>query len=360
LRLLLIFLGALLPTTHLHADEPPSGAILADLAFLDSGEANRIYVDLAPQRKQKRLRMLLDTGAVFSVFTPRAARAAGVAIRRLRDRPHHRATVLGRDLEFYVNVRSSDTGSRTGWEYAFLGGNFLAHYVLELDFRARRVRFLDPKRYAVPESVDAAGEAVIPLKIVANRPGLTIELNGKPTTVLLDSGAPDTLVLSGKLARAAGVDSAPLPGFGMAGVMGEVESEFAEVDRVQIGPFEFEGVPAAVAPRGWHNQGFPGDSLLGYDILAQFHVRIDYPRKRLWLRRNPEARMTYFGLDYELYRKSGVLLYPVKEGLHVYAVRPGSRAEVRGVRPWDFFETSEPAAHVVAEIVSGGALQVSR
>jgi hypothetical protein len=139
-----------------------------------------------------------------------------------------------------------------------------------------------------------------------------------------------------------------------------VDSEFGEVERVQIGPFEFEGVPAGVAPRGWHNQGFPGDSVLGYDILAQFHVRIDYPRERLWLRRDPEARVTYLGVDYELYRKSGILLVHEDEGFYAYGVRPGSRAEERGVRPGDFFNTSKRAAHVVAEIVSGGALQVSR
>jgi predicted aspartyl protease len=358
--LVVVVLGALLLAAQLRAEGPPPEAILADLPFLDSDEANRIYVDLAPEGKKKRLPILLDTGAVFSVFTPRAARAAGVRIRRTKQGPYRRATVLGRDLLFHVDVQTSDTASRTGWEYGLLGGNFLASYVLDLDFRARRVRFLDPKRFEVPESVDAPGEAVIPLKIVSNRPGLVITLNGEPTTVLLDTGVPDALVLSGRLARAAGIESAPLPGFSMASVLGDVESEFAEVERMQIGPFSFEGVPAGVAPRGWHNLGFPGDSVLGYDVLAQFYVRIDYHRKRLWLRRDSEARMTLFGVDYDLYRKSGALLIPVKEGFHVHAVRSGSRAEARGVRPWDFIETSEPATHLVSEIMNGGALRVIR
>jgi predicted aspartyl protease len=358
--IVVVVLGALLFAAPLRAEGPPPEAILADLPFLDSDEANRIYVDLAPEGKKRRLPILLDTGAVFSVFTPRAARAAGVQIRRTKQVPYRRATVLGRDLLFHVDVQTSDTASRTGWEYGLLGGNFLASYVLDLDFRARRVRFLDPKRFEVPESVDAPGEAVIPLEMVSSRPGLTIDLNGKPTTVLLDTGVPDALVLSGKIARAAGIESAPLPGFGMAGVLGDVESEFAEVERMQIGPFGFERIPAGVAPRGWHNLGFPGDSVIGYDILAQFHVRIDYRRKRLWLRRDPEAKMTLFGVDYDLYRKSGALLIPVKEGFHVHAVRPGSRAEARGVRPWDFIETSEPATHLVSEIMSGGGLKVIR
>jgi hypothetical protein len=137
LRRLLLVPAALLLTAPLRADEPPSDAILADLPFLDSGEANRVYVDLAPRGGKRRLPMLLDTGTDFSVFTPRAARAAGVRVRRVKGAPYRRATVLGRDLQFSVDVGSSDTASRTGWEYALLGGNFLAHYVLELDFRAR-------------------------------------------------------------------------------------------------------------------------------------------------------------------------------------------------------------------------------
>ena len=70
--------------------------------------------------------------------------------------------------------------------------------------------------------------------------------------------------------------------------------------------------------------------------------------------------MTLFGVDYDLYRKSGALLVPVRQGFHVYAVLPGSRAEARGVRPRDFLATGESATHVIAGIMSGGALQVIR
>jgi hypothetical protein len=49
--------------------------------------------------------LLLDTGASFSVFTPLAARAAGVSVRRDKSSPYRRATRLGRDLQFYVDAR---------------------------------------------------------------------------------------------------------------------------------------------------------------------------------------------------------------------------------------------------------------
>ena len=110
--------------------------------------------------------------------------------------------------------------------------------------------------------------------------------------MLLDTGSPIGLMLSGELARASRVESAPDARFRMAGVMGAIESEVGVAERVSLGPFIFENMPVAVAPKGWFNQGYPGDSMIGYDLMAQFLVRIDFERRRLWLRRNPEAKLT--------------------------------------------------------------------
>jgi hypothetical protein len=66
-----------------------------------------------------------------------------------------------------------------------------------------------------------------------------------------------------------------------------------DVGRLEIGPFLFEKVPALVSPTGFFNVGFPGDSVFGYDLLAQFLVRIDYPRQRIWLKRRTDAPPLY-------------------------------------------------------------------
>ncbi|MCH6568251.1 MAG: nucleotide exchange factor GrpE, partial [Nitrospinae bacterium] len=92
--------------------------------------------DLAPQGRGKRFPLIVDTGATWSVITPLMARELGVRVRRVKQDPYRRATVLGRDLQFYVDTQSSDTGSKTGWEYGLLGGQFLAAYVVEFDFDA--------------------------------------------------------------------------------------------------------------------------------------------------------------------------------------------------------------------------------
>ena len=174
----------------------PSDAVVATLPFLADGEPNRIYVDLAPEGRAP-FRLMLDTGASSSVFTPLAARAAGVSVRALKRTPYRHSTRLGRDLQFQVDTRFSDTGARTGWEYGLLGANFLDKYVLELDFAAGTVRFLDPEKYAVSEQTTDAAEAIVPMKLISGRPLIEIGVGGRPIEVMLDTGCPVTAVLSG-------------------------------------------------------------------------------------------------------------------------------------------------------------------
>ncbi len=340
--------------------EPDPLAVVAELPFLASEQANRVYVDLAKPDSHRRLRVLLDTGAVFSVFTPRAAREIGVRPKRLKPDPYRRATSLGRDLQFLIDTSTSETASKTGWEYGLLGGNFLDDYVVELDFPGRRVRFLDPRRYEVPRSSEAADEAVIPLEIVSSRPGLRVKVNGRPMTLLLDTGAPLGLMLSGELAARGGAVSAPVPDFHMGGAMlAKAETELGEVATLEIGPFRFERVPAVVAPQGWFNIGFPGESMLGYDLLAQFQVRIDYRRGRLWLRRVPGVRMTFLGGDVEVFR-AGALLHPHEAGPHVSLVRPDSPASTLGLAPGDRIVSPRDDAQILQVIRTGGGLVVER
>ena len=327
-----LFLGVLLAASA-PAEEPPPDAVLATLPFLESREVNRIFVDLAKPDSRRRLRLMLDTGASDSVLTPGAAREAGIRVRRLKRDPYRRSTLLGRDLLFYVDTRRSETASRTGFEYGLLGGTFLADYVLELDFEARVVRLLDPDRYEVPESVAAPGEAVLPLEVVANRAGLELTVQGKPVRVLLDTGAPFGLLLSGEAAGRAGVASREVPGFQLAGVFGDLASELGEAERIALGPFEIKRYPVVVARHGNFNQGFPADSIVGYDLLSQFVVRVDYARRRLWLGRREGAPETFLGVDYDVYRESGALLVPHSEGYQVLRVDEGSLAATRGVAP---------------------------
>ncbi|HXK21242.1 MAG TPA: aspartyl protease family protein [Myxococcota bacterium] len=284
-----LFLGAASAADADPAIDPAPEAVLASLPFEKGAPARTIVIDLAPKGNARRLRFQLDTGATNSVVTPRLAREMGVKVSRIKQDAYRRGTVLGRDVQFYVDTNRSDTGSTSGWEFGLVGGDFLSDYVVELDFAGKRVRFLEPRLFEVRASVDAPGEAVFPMKLVSSRPALRALLDGHAVDLLVDTGAYMGLMLSGEIARNVGLAFAPVPDFELLGTRGRTAGHAGDLARLTLGPFVFEQVPAVVSPNGFFNLGFPGDSILGYDVLAQFLVRIDYPRQRIWLRQRADA-----------------------------------------------------------------------
>lgn len=311
-------------------------AVIEVLTFVERGERNRVYVDLAPDGNRPFV-WLLDTGAQASVMTPLAARAAHVSVRRVKRSPYLRKTRLGRNVRFWVDTSSSDTGSPTGWEYGLLGGEFLADYVLEIDFPRRVVRFLGPKKYEVPEQADAPGERVLPIRVTVDRPFIEFEINGETMRALLDTGVPMGLFMSRRAARKAGIDWKQLPRVGqIKTTRGPMQVHLYEASDFRFAGFEFGRMPVLVAPRGAYNLDGNTDSALGFDVLRQFVVRLDYRRGRLWLKRTGDPAVTYLGVDYERTRRCGALLNALADGRYVVlGVLPDTPAERIGLRPGD-------------------------
>ena len=227
--------------------------------------------------------LLLDTGTPESFATPRAAQELGISVRRTKQTPYRRSTRLGRDVEIFVDTRRGDTAANAGGEWAVLGARFLANFVLEIDFPGRRVRFLDPKRYEVPEHVDAKGEAVLPIRIAGQRAIVEVEVNRVRVPAAIATGAPGTLLLPGGWAKDAGLKDDPAATATLAPMPGAGRLEAATADRFQIGPFAESEVPMLVAEFGAQGAGARSDALLGTDLLKPYVLRIDYARKRLWI-----------------------------------------------------------------------------
>ncbi len=105
---------------------------------------------------------------------------------------------------------------------------------------------------------------------------LNLEVNGVPVEFLVDTGATD-IVLSLEDARKAGLDPDRLAFLGRANTAnGVVETAFATVDTISLGPIRFDRVGVAV------NGGEMNGSLLGMSFLNRFS-RIEIADNRLVL-----------------------------------------------------------------------------
>jgi hypothetical protein len=268
------------------ATEPPAEAVLAELAFLpaepDAGLEVRIDLALPGSRP---LPLLVDTGSPDSFATPRAAQDLGISVRRSKQTPYRRATRLDRDVELFVDTRRGETGESAGGEWAVLGARFLAAYVVEIDMPGRRVRFLDPKRFTVPEQSDAADAAVLPLRLVNNRPIVEIEVGAARVPAAITTSAPGTLLLPGGWAPDAELAPDPEAPDAIAPIPGAGRLDAMRAARIRIAGFEETDVPILVAEHGAQGAGAKSDALLGLELLQPFVLRIDYPRKRLWIRK---------------------------------------------------------------------------
>ena len=365
--LLLITLAVLSSSTAAAegAADPPLDALLSAIPFAE-GPVTRVMVDLAP-RGHDPFVMMLDTGAAQSVITPIMARRLGVRVRATKSTPYRRATVLGRDLQFWVDTQAHTSGSATGWEYGLLGGEFIDDYVVEIDYPGRTVRFYDKKKYEVPKTVDAPDERVVRFKKSGTRIFTDVEIGGKKTQVLVDTGAPLSMALSGKSMKQLGLPMEDLPAWGkIAGVVGETDAFLLQPDVFRWAGFEFEQQPTLVTPRGLFNMGGNTDSALGYDVLRQFVIRIDYRRKRLWLKRSGDPTVTFFGDDWERVQRIGAMTSAVGPGhFQVWNVRADGPAARLGLRENDNVVTPQgdpplTAGELAKRIEGGGPVFVMR
>jgi hypothetical protein len=76
--------------------------------------------------------------------------------------------------------------------------------------------------------------------------------------VLLDTGAPDTLIVSGAALKKADLALEPILEVPGGGVLGPIAMFLAEARELRVGPFGFgAGVPVLVAPRGLSTRAPP-------------------------------------------------------------------------------------------------------
>jgi predicted aspartyl protease len=183
-----------------------------------------------------------------------------------------------------------------------------------------------------------------------------VEVNGRPMTLLVDTGASQN-VISKRAAAAAGIEGKfQMPAMGVGAEMVSI----AQLDTLKVGAWSGTEQVCALMDLSGAAASMPGlDGILGMPFLMKFKfVEFDFHRRVLRLAdflpgeerppnmveemlkgRQPKQRTTPGEAG-----PSGATLERAKGGLRVTAVAAGSRAEVAGLRVGDLIEEIDEEA----------------
>jgi predicted aspartyl protease/Flp pilus assembly protein TadD len=114
--------------------------------------------------------------------------------------------------------------------------------------------------------------------------GLTVEVNGHKTKLMLDTGASGILI-NRSLAERAGVTRLADLGIGGIGDKGATNGHRALASSLKVGDLEFQNCPIEVLEK---RSVVGEDGLIGADVFSSFLVDIDFPNEKLRLKELPK------------------------------------------------------------------------
>jgi tetratricopeptide (TPR) repeat protein len=134
--------------------------------------------------------------------------------------------------------------------------------------------------------------------------GLTVEVNGRKSTLQLDTGASGILI-NRRLAQKAGVTRLSDVDISGIGDKGSKKGYRALADSLKIGGFEFQNCPVEVLDQ---RSVVEEDRLIGADVFSSFLVDLDFPNGKLRLSplpKRPEETAATVNLKTEEQDESG-------------------------------------------------------
>ena len=221
--------------------------------------------------------------------------------------------------------------------HGILGADFLMRFVVEIDYRKRRVVLHEPGQYTPP-----ARFTRVPATFVRNRPYLQLPISFTerlPTDrkLLLDTGASITLLLHtfGDSLKTEDLPIPTVPSYIASGIGGQVTGNVGRASSILLGRRTLEDVVTYFQPIDTAKYELPAerDGILGNKVLQRYTVVIDYIHERVYVKGLGRAVRRKFKYD-----RSGLAITaggPRLQRYYVARVIPGSPAEAAGVRAGD-------------------------
>lgn len=302
------------------------------------------------------LKFILDTGAEHTILTRKIITdLLGIPYRRTfqvkgADLSQNLIAYLIRNIDLQVeNVQVSNHSllvlkedyfqfeDITGLDiHGIIGADFFRGYVIKFDYQ-RKVVTLTAAHLFDPPTKD-----YIELPIVINRgkPYLDtpIKLNDtlrSDVKLLLDTGASVSLLINTNTDSLLQVPQNVIPAHIGRGLGGYIEGYLGRIEKLHLGKYNlnevvtnFQNLPTQIDPADINNR----NGIIGNETLRRFHVIMDYPRGKLYLKPNK-----YYNTTFE-YDKSGLQIFASGTALNDFQIQyviPNSPAGEVGLQQGD-------------------------
>ncbi|MEL6811811.1 MAG: aspartyl protease family protein [Bacteroidota bacterium] len=200
--------------------------------------------------------------------------------------------------------------------HGVIGYDFFKDFVVKIDYDSQLITIYDPGTYKAKrcrscEVFDIAlseNKPYVKTKVVSNE-------QENEAVLLIDSGASDAMWLFNESFGIVEESKNYFDDFLGLGLSGGVHGKRSKMDEVWLGKFKLEDVnvayPDSLALRNLKKDG-DRNGTLGSDILKRFTVTMDYPARKMTLRKN-----TFFSKPFH-YNMAGIIIehdgmVPVKD-----------------------------------------------
>ena len=241
-----------------------------------------------------KIRGLGDGGDIDALKSINNHVKVGAAV----DKNHQVFVIFDQDINFSPRMGVPIHG--------VIGYDFYKDFVIKTDYDSELITIYDPKYYKPKRCKTCETFDIV---LTKNKPYIKNKIKAfdkdHEVTLLIDSGASDALWLFNE---EYGISDAPknyFKDFLGLGLSGGVYGKRSKVEEVSLGSFSFKDVnvayPDSLALRNLRTRG-ARNGTLGSDILRRFTVIMDYPSRKITLKKN-----TFYKRPFH-YNMSGIII----------------------------------------------------
>lgn len=173
-----------------------------------------------------------------------------------------------------------------------VGRSFLEGRIVQIDYPARHVRFLDAWPAEMAEPSDTPAESVVlPFEYQDGMILVPVKINGVTVRGLIDTGSNGVFKLTPAAIRQLDLEAAAEAGESSTstGYRGRAQNRTGSLARVQVGSFEIANPAVVFFGEGMGHDDTVWQVNVGNRFLERYVVTIDYPGRRIRLTAAPAA-----------------------------------------------------------------------